>query len=107
MNQRNPEILWLAIRILGLFFLAKSLTALPRIPGNLIMLRSVSIHKKIDAGRTDSIPEKLEEYAVANIVQQTAEFLFFGFVGIYFCRGGRTIHRLIRLPREEAGAQEE
>jgi len=98
MNTRSSDLLWLAIRILGLFFLARSLMALPAVPTNVIVLRSVSSEVQTDIEDMDSISRKIEEYAVANLVEAGVKFLLFGVVGLYLCRRGRALYWLVRVP---------
>ena len=90
----RSEWLWVALRVLGLFFLAKGLITLPTIPVGIVLLRSVEslpdqIHEDGDEGHLSSA---LAENMTASLITHIMEFALYSLLSIYLCRRGRWLH---------------
>lgn len=100
MNEWRTVVLWLAIRFLGLFFLAKSLLASPVILTNALLLRSLPSEMQAATMDSGSVTQKLDDYVVITLVSAAGKFVLYGLLGLYLCRRGRCLYSFIRLPAD-------
>lgn len=109
----KSEWLWIVIRVVGVFFVAKAIIAAPQVISSGISHLSYSDFigeildksETMDNGNSHKIRNWTENLMIANFVEAVSEFIFYGVVGLYFCTRGRWLHRLITPPDDSPLAE--
>lgn len=100
MTIHREDILWVAIRIIGLYFLVRALLLIPDIYGAISFLYSLG--KDVEnIGQGIELSIKTNQ---ALLLNSFLTFVFFMVIAIYLLRGGQLVFNLIKLPGNHSGS---
>ncbi len=97
---RNDWI-WLAIRVTGLFFLAKAILAIPSVAASGLYIWVAGSVRMVfaDIG-LDNTEKAMHEMAIQSFVDTCVSFVCYSIAGYYFAFKGKFVRKLIRIPEE-------
>lgn len=95
---RNDWI-WLAIRVTGLFFLAKAILAIPLVVASGLYVW-IAGSMKMMLTDTGNLEKATHELAVSSFVDTCVQFVCYSIAGIYFAMKGKLVRKLIRISEE-------
>lgn len=92
----RDDWLWLLIRIVGLFFIAKAVCVVPEICANCILLLYQPQHAFGGDGTLQLVREDVTVHAWATLAGAAIKFIGYGATGVYLCRRGKGVHRILQ-----------
>jgi hypothetical protein len=100
MTLDREDIIWVAIRIFGLYFLARAMLLIPEIYGAISWLHYLG-------PAVESLSRGIElsvKTTQTHLLNSSLSFVLFSAVGLYFLRRGQFVFKLIKLPSKSLGS---
>lgn len=98
----KSDCMWVGIRLLGLFLVAKAVLVLPEVPAKYMAKESVrELAQVVDESKeAHKIFKEMGDVLACGWVESAIKFVLYSLAGLYFCRWGKIFHRFIMPPEE-------
>ena len=94
MTLDREDIIWIAIRIFGLFFLVRAILLIPDIYGAISWLHYLGPAVQ-NMGEGSELSIKTTQ---SHLLNRSVAFILYLAIGLYLLRGGLWVFKLIKLP---------